>query len=611
VKRYAIYLFFISFFCTTSVFGQWNEDSLRKIIRTTKYDSLRVDAYLSLGENYYLNELDTALFYWKKAEVLAEKINYLLGRADAYNNLGYILNQSSKLEESLAYYHKALALDEETGNYGGMAFTLSNIGQMYIHKLKDGEKAMPYYRRGLSFAHQANDSAAIALVLLNIGYVHSKNEQLDSALFYYRKSTTIREKLNVMAEAATGYNNIAKLLYRKGEVDSAWVYLDKAITYQTLTKNWTDLQYTLNNVGLFLIDMGDHKKAREMYWKALGIAGKTKHPVGIRNTARLLSEHYEQLNQLDSALFYQKLFTAYKDSILNAQKTRAFADADAKYKTERKQREIEQLESDKKIANLKTKQADLKAEKETDLRNLIIVLSILVALIAALLFNRYQLRRKQKESELELNQLDTEQRLLRAQMNPHFLFNSMASIQSFISENQADLAESYLARFARLMRRILEQTRKHEIALDEEIETLNLYLELEQLRFGHRFDFAIHVDENISQEGILLPPMLTQPFIENSIQHGMSHKKEKGTIEVSFALKGELLVCTVADDGIGREKAAELNKKRKGHTSRAMEVTQDRMQKLSAQNPNAGIDIFDLPEGGTKVEVRIPVNFEL
>ncbi|HYG40110.1 MAG TPA: histidine kinase, partial [Cytophagales bacterium] len=174
--------------------------------------------------------------------------------------------------------------------------------------------------------------------------------------------------------------------------------------------------------------------------------------------------------------------------------------------------------------------------------------------------------------------LELEQKLLRSQMNPHFIFNSLTSIQNYIYKEKPELAASYLGKFAKLMRLILENSRQEYIPFSKEIETLQLYLELQKVRFADKFDFQIVIDPLIDQDEVSIPPMFAQPFIENSLEHGIVHKSEQGQIKISFSLQDDYILFEVEDNGIGRAKAAQINKALKtGHHSYATTITEERL----------------------------------
>lgn len=193
-----------------------------------------------------------------------------------------------------------------------------------------------------------------------------------------------------------------------------------------------------------------------------------------------------------------------------------------------------------------------------------------------------------REREIELIKLHADLATyqltaLRAQMNPHFIFNSLNSIQQFILQGNADEANRYLARFSRLQREILHHCDQHLITLEKEIEILLLYLQLEQLRFQGHFEFSIEVDEEIDPNEIRIPPMMLQPFVENAIWHGLMPRQGHRQVQISFQIQGDhLLRCMVQDNGIGREAAAR-NRKNSGHESKGLTLVNERLRILQQQ----------------------------
>ena len=227
-----------------------------------------------------------------------------------------------------------------------------------------------------------------------------------------------------------------------------------------------------------------------------------------------------------------------------------------------------------------------------------------------------RIRRKNKaiheKLEMEKNILELEQEAARLQMNPHFIFNSLNSIQGFIGTNEPFQAKRYLAKFAKLMRLILENAREEFIPLANEIEILKNYLELEQLSANHQFEYTIELIDELEPESAEIPPMLVQPFVENAILHGVKKKKGPGRITITFEAKGEMAICCVSDDGVGRTADAQAQSKASGHKSTGISVTKKRLAQYQAQRELPfGIAIADLYPGqtnpGTMVTVTMPL----
>ncbi|GAB4018582.1 hypothetical protein GCM10028808_53620 [Spirosoma migulaei] len=231
---------------------------------------------------------------------------------------------------------------------------------------------------------------------------------------------------------------------------------------------------------------------------------------------------------------------------------------------------------------------------------------------------REQHQREQVEAELVAEKLRQQMsvvqlKALRSQMNPHFLYNSLNAIRLFVLQSDSDNADKFLVKFARLMRLILENSRQEWVTLTSELEQLQLYLELEQLRFDNKFDFSIEADLSLSKEAVSIPPMIIQPYVENSILHGIAHKKGTGSITVSILPKGEGLECSIEDDGVGRRKAGELkNQTISLHKSVGLKVTQERLELISQQiGQSSQVVILDKVDDenqptGTKVVIQLP-----
>jgi ligand-binding sensor domain-containing protein/two-component sensor histidine kinase len=249
--------------------------------------------------------------------------------------------------------------------------------------------------------------------------------------------------------------------------------------------------------------------------------------------------------------------------------------------------------------------------------SILILASFIISLVFKWRINRIQQKAKEQQQKIMMEKeiVELEQKALRLQMNPHFIFNALNSIQSQIGTDNEQAARYYLAKFSRLMRQILDNSRMPVISLEEEINTLENYLLIEKFCNGDRFDYKINVDENIEKDYVKIPPMILQPFIENAIKHGLKYiDGKRGMIEVSFMQSGELLECSVTDNGIGRKKAEELNKNSKEtyHKSTALLVTQERLDLLKEDKNIKSLEIIDLYDDkgeaiGTKVIVRIPI----
>jgi ligand-binding sensor domain-containing protein/two-component sensor histidine kinase len=228
------------------------------------------------------------------------------------------------------------------------------------------------------------------------------------------------------------------------------------------------------------------------------------------------------------------------------------------------------------------------------------------------------LRRKhdveKKMLTIEKQFIEVQQKALRLQMNPHFIFNSLNSIQHFIIEQDEESAHMYLANFSSLMRKILENSKYNQITLSEDLATIELYLELEKLRFTNHFSYNIDIEESINPNLVKVPPMLLQPYLENAIWHGLMPKKNKGKLEIKIErFDKNTLVFRIIDDGIGREKAAEITRKRKNHKSTGMKNIEDRIALMNDLNNTKMkvkiIDLYDDDKNAVGTEVNLYISY--
>ncbi|RPD38627.1 ligand-binding sensor domain-containing protein [Chitinophaga barathri] len=245
---------------------------------------------------------------------------------------------------------------------------------------------------------------------------------------------------------------------------------------------------------------------------------------------------------------------------------------------------------------------------------------LFVLVILSLVYGYFRVRmylvRKEAKSRAafreELAQL--EMKALRAQMNPHFIFNALNSIQTFMMKNETEQALAYLSRFARLIRNVLDHSQLNSISITRETDMLENYLELERLRLSERFDYRIMVDPKLEKDFLEIPAMVIQPFVENAIWHGLQHKNERGLLTIEFIRRGDQILCIIEDNGIGRDAATTLKQQsHPTHISRGVQITKDRLQIYNSRfNMDASFDIEDLKEtngnaSGTRVNLWFPL----
>jgi LytS/YehU family sensor histidine kinase len=245
---------------------------------------------------------------------------------------------------------------------------------------------------------------------------------------------------------------------------------------------------------------------------------------------------------------------------------------------------------------------------------ILLIIFIVIALLIIIFYRRMMLIRNRAEQKfkIESQMAGLEMKALRAQMNPHFIFNALNSIQAFIVQDQADLALKYQNKFAKLLRQILENADKNLIPLSNELNALQIYIEIEALRLGEDFKYAIRIENNVDVEDCLIPPLILQPFVENSLWHGLSVLKSQKSLEISIARTEQNIICKIKDNGIGRKQAA-LNRASHPlpHNSKGLNVTEKRIELLHSDIlfPVMFSDLMDANSAplGTEVTITLPL----
>lgn len=561
----------------------------------------------------YQDKKDSALFYSNRSITIARKTNIQSGiLSECFNSQALIYRHFNQIDIGIAKNILALEISETTSNYEKLCRFNREIGisQLDIQNWGEAEK---YFQKSLSFAKSFKDNAQIALSLINLAAVeHGKKNYIESKKLAREAELYIVKSNNI--ESIGDVDNFIGILYNDlGDYKEAAIRLNKALVNYESIGNRLKIANVYHHVGKVLLAQGKFVEAENFLNRSISTQ-KELHKLGLIHLSyKVLSDLYLKKNNVSEAYKYLTFYVQYLDSNNMLQSARSIAELNETFKTQEQLQTIN-LQSDS-IKRAKEKQ-DLTNSKleNTQLRNmyqLIMIIFILIFILAGGLilknyWNRSKLLQLQKETEMS-------QTLLRSQMNPHFIFNAMTVIQSYIYDNDPSKSSKFLVNFSRLMRLILENSSKEFISLETEIEILQKYLITQKLRFEDRFDFDISVHPDLAIGETLIPPMITQPFIENSIEHGQLHTIDGGFIRIEFSISNNMLHIEISDNGIGRKKAGQ-NKKSKEHHSMAMNITEERISILNKKYlTNGKIEITDFDENketGTVINIEIPLKFK-
>jgi tetratricopeptide (TPR) repeat protein len=474
-----------------------------------------------------------------------------------YNRVAISEDLNGNKLKAILYFEKAIKLERIIGDPQELSSSINNLSNVYT-SLKEYDKALKYLYEAKKICVDIKDDFTLMTIESNIGECYYFKDVIDSALYYYNSSLSKARQMNYKLSQIICLNNLGKLyLNKRANFNMAELCLFESLKIAKESNEYNELKNILNNITDLYVSKKDYKKAFE----------------------------------------YQKQFLIVSDSLMNLQKINAIEELSVRFET----KEIE------------TKNKNLQNEialqiNKIERKNYFIYSAVLLALLIGVIFILYI---RQNKFKMQKESLDIEQKLLQIQMNPHFIFNSLQAIQSFILTNKQEQSSSYLTSFSRLMRLILENSKQDFITLDKEITTLKYYLELQKLRFKDIFDYSINVNETIDKEFLLVPPMLLQPFIENAIEHGFKNLKTKGYLEFNVVKSQNHLILEVIDNGLGIERSIQL-KMNKNHHSYALEIINKRIELLNLKLKQPvtliieDLSFADKTKHGTKITIQIP-----
>jgi len=604
-----IFLTIIFLMCTNipPAFSQ-EIDSLKNKLQTV--DGIEKLKILNeLAGNYWELSPNERIPFAEQMVELSEKLKDQGYKADAYNYLGIAYNQLDETQKSMDYFMKALDIAEQTNDKDRIAKSFLNLGQANFY-LDHYDKAQEYFLRLLEIRTEIGDKQGISMALNQLGTVMARTKRYDKALDYFSKSLTIRKEINYKMGISQIYNNIANVYFDLEEMDKVLVYRLKSLEIVRELDNKWEIALSTYNIAEYYLENNEPDTAFPYLSESQELAEMLNNQGLIRDNTQFFSWYYELKEDYIKALKYLKDYSKLTKKQFSEKLSETIAEMQIKYETEKKEQEIELLTKDTEIK-------DLRIKRHQAFTFALVGLFVLVILIGFLWFSKMKEKQKREKIELEKINLQTEQKLLRAQINPHFMFNALNSVQSYLSANDNLKAMSYLAKFSLLMRNILDNSRKPMITLEDEINTLKLYIELESMRFKNAFDFEINIHPKIVAPRTYIPPMLIQPFVENSIKHGFRNLDRKGKLIIDFYNINGLVSCSIEDNGIGRKKATELSQTNNNrHKSLGMQVINERLNVLSkAKKITAKCEIKDLIDttgepSGTRVLLDMPYELE-
>jgi len=642
-------------------------DSMKSLLNTLqKVDSNQVRMLYKISEAYMKIDSDSALYYGELCLERAKKSQWQKGIAGAYANLGTLSSNHSDYPKALQYYNQSLEIQKRIKNRKGEVANLINIGVVYRSQ-DNYTKALEYAFSALKIAEETKDEAYIALIYQNIADVYSFNKDYKKSLDYGLKAHQQYEKLEDLHGIASSANQLGTVYYFLNELKKAEPYFSKSLkTFEALgdemgqasvlghiallhednkdkklaflfrAQEINDKLYPLSsgsitnlgNIGgtyaeIFIDRLKDQyptrdfipndykaiaQKATFYLTKAINASKETGDQYSLSYYSDNLAQLQEENGQYKEALENFKIAKQINDSIYSQESKNDMAAAEAQFNFQKKEATYKQQQA---LNKIKTQQFYLYAGLA-----ILLISSVLLYFLNRSRMHQLRLKNKLQQQEAEertkelLHQYqlsESELKAVRAQMNPHFIFNVLNSIEAYVMDNEKRKAARLIQKFAALSRLILENSTKSLVTADKEWKALMLYTELEAMRYDDAFTYRFTVAEDIELRTLLLPPMLIQPLIENAILHGLIvNPKTDAHLSVSLQKKEAGICITVTDNGVGFK--AETDQKNTGtikELSMGLASIKDRINSINNQQPgaNASFTINAAPDKDGSIAV--------
>lgn len=566
----------------------------------TAHLNRRAKLNFRVSSNYsMLKAYEKSRVYARESLRLSAQGSNARGIASSLGNIAFAYDYEGRYPEALDTFLLSYRYWEQVRDTGKMAHTATSIATLYYEMQGQTGKELEYALLCMNLTERAKRLHGLCACTHLVGDIFDRLGKPDSAAYYLQRSLQLLEKTPDLPGLATLYLSMARTQERKKNYRQELEWLLKTQKTQAQYPegiNDTDLANTQLTLGNCYLNLGMLNQASQILYQIERdviprIADMTYHDRLYEHLSRLA----ERQNRPADALRYFKQHIAARDSINNTENTRRVTQIQMTHDFEQQQAAIQAAQ------NQELALRDARARQQ-QLVFAFILLSLLAA--AGFLFYHYRQRQERRRTELELANL-------RAQINPHFIFNCLNSIYRYTKERDTDTAAKYLQKFSSLLRLVLENSRSEKITLARDLEALQLYVDIESLRFKEKLHFSLHIDPEIDPTFLQIPGMLIQPHVENAIWHGLMHRPNGGHIQVRLTLPVEhLLHVEIEDDGIGRAAAEELESKSAlNKKSLGQKITAER---LHSTGKLAYLETIDLKDDagqarGTRVVMDVPL----
>jgi tetratricopeptide (TPR) repeat protein len=614
-------------------------DSLQAVLtEIPDKDTSRVTVLKSLSKLYIYKDARQAIQYAREAIDLSVKLK-MPADAMIYVNMARAYSRIPDKEKAESTFNLALSIAEERKDTAAMAWVHNATG-IHYYNLRNVPSALFEFDKAIEYGQALNDRKLLAEAWFGKALAYNIFEEFKGMYFalqqylayadfnteqrriadayrlvalYYRSIKQIQQAIDAnqqsydvaasisdSSQMGAALNHMAWYYYEMGNLDKSLEIYKRNIKFYRNDGN-NVLANVYGNIGNIYRDWERYPEAINNYNKSIELSKKNHDLYNLSWLYEDISKLHERTGDYRQAYENQLLASLYGDSLASETYQQALAGTRAQYEADKISKELELL--------------SVKLQRNRLLVWVLIGGFGLIASITILFINRYRFRSRQRLEAMNHTISELNQTNLRQQMNPHFIFNTLNSIQYYVFQNDKIASNNYMTKFATLIRKTLENSRHTEISIKEELDALHLYLELEELRFKEKFDWTIRVDEEIDTLAYKMPTMLIQPYVENAITHGLMNKENgKGFLYVELQLQDGQIICTVEDNGIGRAKALEIKQqKNTNHHSLGTNITESRLKLVNElYGKSMNVVYTDLLDdkgepAGTKVEINFPI----
>lgn len=520
--------------------------------------------------------------------------------ARALTFLGKYYLKTGFFRESLSYFESSNDFASKENLTGIKPSNYLGISDIHL-SLKNHQEYRDVLELAADAAINENDTSKLMAAYFRLGTSYTENERnfgkADSLLKLCLQTSVLKgdSVFSGLALANIGWN-----LYLEHQYDSAIAAYNRSLDYSLPVKSFSTSANSYGNLGTIYRDLKKTRLALDFYDRAIEQAKLADDNYALSWVYKDMSDLY--LNKGDTSNAYKNyvLFKQFNDIYMSRTNVQGMDEANARFEADTRRKEVELL-------SLRLRNQRLVIYGSTGF--LLLLLSMVV-----LIYSRARIEAKRKISEMDRKIAEVTQANLRQQMNPHFIFNTLNSIQYYMYQHDKLATNDYLTKFSSLIRKVLENSQHTTIPIRDEIDALRLYLDLESVRFKGKFEYRINIDEEIDTILYKIPAMLIQPYVENSICHGITPSENKGLLNIEIKLVNNHISCVIEDNGIGRKAANELkNKADKAHNSLGTQITSSRLDLVNALYGTSLKTIYtDLVNvngepAGTRVEINLPI----